>query len=144
MYTGIFPDCLKISVVKPLYKKGDKTSVTNSWPISLFPVFCKVLQMVMYSRVSHHMHSNNIFVPEQFDFRQGISTLNAAFLLTGSIFKSANQKMLGGIFCDLAEAFDYVNHKILLAELHFYGIQGTVSNWFTSYLTDREQKTEKM
>ena len=29
LYTGIFPDCLKISVAKPLYKKGDKTSMTN-------------------------------------------------------------------------------------------------------------------
>jgi len=28
----------------------------------------------MYITVSHHVYANNIFVPEQLGFRQGIST----------------------------------------------------------------------
>jgi hypothetical protein len=55
----------------------------------------------MYNRLSHHMHTNYILVPEQFDFRQGKSTENAAFKLIDSVLKSVNQKMHGGgIFCD--------------------------------------------
>jgi hypothetical protein len=34
----------------------------------------------------------------------------------------------GRIFCDLAKASDSVNHEILLAKLHYYGIQETVAN----------------
>jgi hypothetical protein len=34
---------------------------------------------------------------------------------------------IGGILCDLAKVFDCVNHEILLAKLHYYGIQGTVN-----------------
>jgi hypothetical protein len=48
---------------------------------------------------------------------------------------------VGGIFCDLAKAFDRVNHEILLTKLLFYGIQATAAEWFRSYPTDRRQKT---
>jgi hypothetical protein len=46
------------------------------------------------------------------------------------MFKSLNQEQhVGGISCDLAKAFGYANHAVLLAKLHFYGIQGTGANW---------------
>jgi hypothetical protein len=44
LHTGVFPDHLKIVVVKPLYKKGDKTSMTSYRPISLLTVFLKYLR----------------------------------------------------------------------------------------------------
>jgi hypothetical protein len=47
-----------------------------------------------------------------------------------------------GEYCDLAKASDCVNHEMLLAKLHYYGIQGTVAYWFRSYLTNGKQKTE--
>jgi hypothetical protein len=47
---------------------------------------------------------------------------------------------VGGIFCDLAKAFDCVNHEILLAKLHVYGIQEISADWFRSYLTNRRLK----
>jgi hypothetical protein len=69
----------------------------------------------MYNRMSHYLKANNILVPEQFGFRREISTKNAAFKLTGCILKLLNQKVhVGGIFCDLAKAFDFVNHKMFL------------------------------
>lgn len=39
LYTGIFPDCLQIAVVKSVYKKGDENSMKNYKLVSLFPLF---------------------------------------------------------------------------------------------------------
>ena len=41
---GIFPDCLKISKVVPIHKKGNKDDVSNYRPISLLSVFEKYLK----------------------------------------------------------------------------------------------------
>jgi hypothetical protein len=49
---------------------------------------------------------------------------------------------VGGFFCDLAKALDTMNHKILLAKLHFYGIQGVSEDWFRSYISNIRQKLE--
>jgi hypothetical protein len=68
----------------------------------------------MHRTLSHYLQTNNILVPEQFRFRKGISTENAAIKLIDNVLKSINQKMhVGGIFCDLVKAFDFVTHKIL-------------------------------
>ena len=64
LHTGTFLDRLKIAVVKPLHKKGDKSNISNYRPISLLPSFSKVLEKAMYSRLKHHLHTNKIFIPE--------------------------------------------------------------------------------
>jgi hypothetical protein len=48
---------------------------------------------------------------------------------------------VGGIFCDLAKAFNSVNHEMLL-KLHHFDIQGATANWFRSYL-QKENKILK-
>jgi hypothetical protein len=81
--------------------------MTNYRPISPLTVFPKLLEKIMYITLSHDRHTNNILVPEQFGFRHGISTENAAFKLTDSILKYINQEMhVGEIFCDLTKALD--------------------------------------
>ena len=47
-----------------------------------------------------------------------------------------------GIVLDLKKAFDCVSHDILLEKLKKFGIQDTVLDWFTSYLSNRTQFTE--
>ena len=77
--------------------------MTNYGPILLLPVFSKVFEKAVHSRLSHHLNTNNTLVPEQHAFGNGMSTEDATFRLTESVFKSLNQILhIGGIFCDLS------------------------------------------
>jgi hypothetical protein len=78
--------------------------MTHYWPILFLTAFSKVFEKAMHSRLNQHLHSNNVLVPEQHAFRQGISTEYAAFRLIESVLSSVHQKQhVGGIFYDLAK-----------------------------------------
>ena len=44
-----------------------------------------------------------------------------------------------GVFLDFSEAFDTVNHKILLSKLYHYDIRGIPHDWFRNYRHNRTQ-----
>jgi hypothetical protein len=61
---------LKYAVVKPLFKKGERSCISNYRPTSLLTSLSKVFEKVIYNRLLEHTNSNNILVKEQFGFRK--------------------------------------------------------------------------
>jgi len=45
---GIYPERLKLSLIRPIYKSEDKSSPSNYRPISLLPAFSKIFEKVIY------------------------------------------------------------------------------------------------
>ena len=86
------------------------------------------------------MFENKLIFKNQFGFRSDLTTDDALFRLSNKIHKliDKNKKILM-VFIDLAKAFDSLNRKMLLKKLKHMGINRASLNWFTSYLTDREQ-----
>ena len=126
---------MKFSIVKPIYKKGNKLNPTNYRPISLRTSFSKVSEKALYIRLTEHFSTDNLLVGNQFGFRKGTATEDHIFKLTNEILKSLNNKTLAGsIFCDLEKAFDSVNHDILLSKLLYNGISGKAKLLLKSYL----------
>jgi len=50
-----------------------------------------------------------------------------------------NNQFSIGVFVDLSNAFDTLNHNILFNKLYHYGIHGVSYEWFKSYLSNRYQ-----
>ena len=51
-------------------------------------------------------------------------------------------KSAGAVLTDLSNAFDSLNHELLLAKLEAYGFDEPSLNFIHSYLTDRKQRTK--
>ena len=82
----------------------------------------------------------NILAKEQYGFRNNSSTEAAIYHLINNILRASGSKMwVGGIFCDLTKAFDYVNHDVLLSKLEFYENAVGDNNFIKSYLNKRYQ-----
>ena len=90
---------MKYAVVKPLFKKGDKSKISNYRPISILSPFSKVLEKVMYNQLQEHLNKYSILADEQFGFRTDSTTNNAIYKLINETLKTLNSKfIMGGIF----------------------------------------------
>ena len=90
--TGTFPDRLKFSVVKPLFKKGDITEFSNYFPISLLLSSSKIIEKIIYKRLHCYLNYNNILVKDQFGFREKSTTNTATYALLNNVLLSLDKK----------------------------------------------------
>jgi hypothetical protein len=139
-YTGVFPKEMKLANVVPIFKSGDDSIFTNYRPVSVLPIFSKILERLMYNRLIDFINKHNLLYEYQFGFRKKYSTNMALIALVDRVSSALdNGKNVIGLFLDFSKAFDTVDHHILLLKLQNYGIRGTAHDWLKHYLSDREQ-----
>ena len=131
---------LKCGLIHPIHKGDSKMLCSNYRPMSILPIFSKILEKLMYKRLTSFIDKYDLLHEHQYGFQKKKGTEHAILVLNFNIIKTIGKKEKAcTIFLDFAKAFDMVSHKILPNKLEHFGIRSTPLNWFESYLSHRQQ-----
>jgi hypothetical protein len=125
-----------------VFKKGDKSLISNYRPISLLSAVGKVFERIVFTEVFNHLTSNNLLYAFQSGFIPGHRSpvnrnlLQNMYVYGSSLFYYPHSMWY---FYDISKAFDRVWHTGLSLKLKAYGIDGKLFKWFESYITSRDQ-----
>ena len=136
-----FPNELKLADITPIFKKGDNTSEKNYRPISILPSVSKIYERLMQKQIISHI--DKYLSPYLCGFRKGYNSQYALISLVEKWKCILDQNgYAGAILMDLSEAFDTLNHQLLIAKLHAYGFSNASLSLIHSYLKNRWQRTK--
>ena len=84
--------------------------------------------------------SNRLLYSQQSSFRLLHSVLTCLLKCNNDWYLNIENGTYTSVtFIDLKEAFDTVNHEILINKLQLYGVAGKELRWFQSYLSSRKR-----
>ena len=137
---GSFPNDMKLTKIIPVFKSGDRFKFSNYRPISLLSHFKKILEKIFNKRLTSFIEAQHILSDGQYGFRSNHSTSLARTEFVEKVTSATDKSQTTiGVFIDLKNVFDTVDHNILLSKLYCYGIRGLALEWIKSYLFNRRQ-----
>lgn len=131
-----FPRMWKKARIQPVFKKGNRSEMSNYRPISILSNFSKVFESILHKYISEH--TKNLISSSQHGFTVGRSTVTNLVHSTQYISEVIdNSGQVDVIYTDLSKAFDRLDHVKLCEKLHHFGISTNLVQLINSYLSDR-------
>lgn len=138
---GVVPMSLKLAEIIPIPKIQGTNKAEELRPINKLSQVEKLIELIVKEQLNKFILKHDILSINQYGFQRGKSCEMAVQKLISEWKREIGKGMIvGAVFIDLKRAFETVNRTRLVDKLSNYGIGGRVKDWFTSYLTDREQK----
>lgn len=140
---SIFPNSMKIAIIKPLHKKNSIEDASNYRPLSILPVISKIFERSATDQIVEYLEQNRKLNSTQHAYRKGHSTQTCLMEIMNHIYTQKDKgKIIGIASLDLSKAFDSISHTHLLQKLNKLGLDEATILWCKSYLQDRKQKTK--
>ena len=124
------PSIWKSFHVKPIFKKGDSSLVSNYRPISLTCTSCKVMEGIIHDQLLSYLHSHKLISDNQHGFLTRRSTgTNLLSCFHDWHLSIQSKKVIDTIYIDFHKAFDSLVHNKILAKLNSYGVTYELLYW---------------
>jgi hypothetical protein len=137
--TRTIPTNMKITLLKPIYKSGTKTDLSNYRPIGAISILLKIFEYVIHKSLMDYCINNGILNDNQFGFVPNKSTTKLLEKVAYSINTSIDKrKIVLAALLDLSKAFDTIQHSIMIEKLRKIGIGGKLLDIFKDYFKDRK------
>lgn len=138
---SVYPDEWKRALVTPLPKTNEPTEFKDLRPISVLSCLSKVLEKLSNKQLTEHVEKNLILPETQSGFRQHHGCSTALANVSDDIFRATDEgKVTVLALLDYSKAFDTLNHRILLAVLHYIGLSKEACKFFENFLDGRYQR----
>ena len=98
IFSGIYPDSLKIARVTPVHKSESKDNPNNYRPISILPVLNKIFETVLHSRLMSFLDSQNFLYNKQYGFRKKSGTHTVTYELLNELLLDSSNGLVSGVF----------------------------------------------
>lgn len=136
--TSIYPNDLKLGIIRPVHKKGSFTDINNYRPITILSCIDKIVEKYFGHQLNQYLSLNKIIHDNQYGFQQKKNTVQLLSKFTNEVngYLNAKQNVLA-IFVDFSKAFETLNYPTLYQKLQQGGIQGPLLEWFKDYHTNR-------
>ena len=136
-----YPTLLKMADITPIHKKDETTKKDNYRPVSILPVISKIFEHIIFDQISSYIDS--LLSPFLSGFCQGFGTQHCLIVMLERWRKALdNNSEAGAILTDLSNAFDCINHELLIAKLKVYGFEHDSLAYIYSYFSERKQRTK--
>ena len=136
-----FPNCWKIAriTIIPKQNKPSYCSPDCFRPVSILPIFSKLLERVILNRLKWFATEEQWFSHFQHGFREGKSTESAAHQLIEKIENGFRRKAFTAcVFLDIKAAFDSAWHPAIILALSRRGCPIYLCKTIASFLTGRK------
>ena len=125
----------------PLFKTDDRQLKTNYRPVSLLPSLSKICEKVAFFHLFNFLSKIAFFYRFKSGFLQGDSTVMQLVYIVHKIYVALEEgSEMRAVFLDISKVFDRVWHRGLIAKLRSLGVEGSLLNWFISYLSCCKQR----
>ena len=136
-----YPNIWKISRIVPVFKKGNRSDLSNYRPIALLNNFSKLFEICLRNTIIRNVEQR--ISTCQHGFVAGRSTVSNLVVMTQFLSEHMDSGVqVDVVYTDFSKAFDRLDHRLLLPKLSAFGFPDSLIELIGSYLRNRQQYVE--